>query len=182
MRKISLLLCIAVMVLAMAACAKKVIEEQSEVEMPPPVEETAEVDVVEPAIEEPVVDVEQEQRDKKAELQQLLNKLVYFDFDQSALRNEAIASLQDKIQWFKENPDMATFIIEGHCDERGTDAYNLALGSRRADAVKQYLVETGLPADMFQTYSYGEERPLDEGHYEEAWAKNRRAAIVINGQ
>lgn len=179
MRKISLLLSVAIIILAMTACAKKVVEEQSEVEMPP-VEETEEVEVIEPEVEAPVAEVEQEQRDRTAELQRLLNEYVYFDFDQSTLKEEAILSLQEKARWLKENPEMASFIIEGHCDERGTDAYNLALGSRRADAVKQYLVDIGLPADMFQTYSYGEERPLDEGHYEEAWAKNRRAAFIVN--
>lgn len=179
MRKFSFLVGITMMALVMVACAKRAVEEQSEVE-PPPMEETAEVDVSEPEAEEPVVDDQQVQRDRMAELQQLLNEYVYFDFDQSSLRQDAVMSLQTKAQWFKENPDMNSFIIEGHCDERGTDAYNLALGSRRADTVKQYLVDLGLPPEMFQTYSYGEERPMDEGHYEEAWAKNRRAAFVIN--
>jgi peptidoglycan-associated lipoprotein len=179
MKKISILLSILAMAWFMTACAKKAVEEQSEVEMPP-VEEAEEVEVVEPEIEEPVVDPQQEQRDRMAELQQLLNEYVFFDFDQSVLRDDAILSLQEKAQWFRENPDLNAFIIEGHCDERGTEAYNLALGSRRADSVKQYLVDMGLPADMFQTYSYGEERPLDEGHSEEAWANNRRAAFVIN--
>lgn len=178
MKKLSFLLCITMMALVMVACAKRAVEEQGEVEPPP--EEMAEVEVIEPEVEEPVVDDQQVQRDKMAELQQLLNDYVYFDFDQSTLRQDAIMSLQSKAQWFKENPDMNSFIIEGHCDERGTEAYNLALGSRRADAVKQYLVDMGLPPEMFQTYSYGEEQPMDEGHYEDAWAKNRRAAFVIN--
>jgi peptidoglycan-associated lipoprotein len=70
-------------------------------------------------------------------------------------------------------------IIEGHCDERGTNAYNMALGARRADAVKQFMVNLGLAPDRFETISYGEERPLDPGHNEEAWARNRRAAFVL---
>lgn len=179
MKKISMLLSVLVVAWFMTACAKKVVEEQSAVEMPP-VEEAGEVEVVEPEVEEPMVDPQQEQRDLMAELQQLMNEYVYFDFDQSDLKDDAILSLREKAQWFKEHPDLNAFIIEGHCDERGTEAYNLALGSRRADAVKQYLVEMGLPPDMFQTYSYGEERPLDEGHFEEAWAKNRRAAFIVN--
>jgi peptidoglycan-associated lipoprotein len=69
--------------------------------------------------------------------------------------------------------------IEGHCDERGTSQYNLALGERRATSTKQYLITLGISADRISTISYGEEKPLDPGHNEEAWAKNRRAHSVI---
>jgi peptidoglycan-associated lipoprotein len=69
-------------------------------------------------------------------------------------------------------------LIEGHCDERGTPEYNLALGERRAVAVRNYLVSLGIPKGVLSTVSFGEERPLDPGHSEEAWAKNRRAHFV----
>ncbi len=69
--------------------------------------------------------------------------------------------------------------IEGHCDERGTAEYNLALGERRANSAKKYLVSLGIPADRLSTISYGKEMPLDPGHNEEAWAKNRRAHFII---
>jgi peptidoglycan-associated lipoprotein len=69
--------------------------------------------------------------------------------------------------------------IEGHCDERGTIEYNLALGERRANSTKKYLISLGISADRISTISYGKERPLDPGHNEEAWAKNRRAHIVV---
>ena len=72
--------------------------------------------------------------------------------------------------------------IEGHCDERGTNEYNLALGERRANAAKQYLTTAGISAGRLSTISYGEERPLDPGHTEAAWARNRRAHFVITGQ
>jgi len=69
--------------------------------------------------------------------------------------------------------------IEGHCDERGTVEYNLALGERRANNTKKYLVFLGIPSDRISTISFGKERPLDKGHHEEAWARNRRAHIVV---
>ena len=74
----------------------------------------------------------------------------------------------------------ANIIVEGHCDERGTTEYNLALGERRATETKKYLVELGVPEGRIKTISYGEERPLDPGHTEAAWAKNRRAQFVLN--
>ena len=70
-------------------------------------------------------------------------------------------------------------MIEGHCDERGTEEYNLGLGDKRANAARDFLVSLGVPADRIQTISYGEERPFDPGHAEEAWAKNRRAHFVL---
>jgi peptidoglycan-associated lipoprotein len=78
-----------------------------------------------------------------------------------------------------EHPDL-TIRIEGHCDERGTVEYNLALGERRAQAVLDYLVAYGIPRDRISVVTYGEERPLDSGHDETAWAKNRRAAFVTS--
>ena len=69
--------------------------------------------------------------------------------------------------------------IEGHCDERGTIEYNLALGERRANSAKKYLISLGMPADQISTISYGKEKPLDSGHNEEAWAKNRRDHFII---
>lgn len=106
--------------------------------------------------------------------QQFVNEKVYFGFDDSALSPEARDALRDKIQWLRANPDQCV-IIEGHCDERGTDEYNLALGSRRAESVKNFIVKSGIDASRLSTISYGEERPAVEGSNEEAWAKNRRA-------
>lgn len=105
-------------------------------------------------------------------------KDVHFDFDRSELTDAAREILNANAELLKKSPDVK-IQVEGHCDERGSTSYNLALGERRAASVKDYLVSLGIPADKLSTISYGEERPLDPGQNEEAWAKNRRAHIVI---
>jgi len=104
---------------------------------------------------------------------------IHFDFDKSTLRPEDRKILKGHAEWLMKNKDV-NIIVEGHCDERGTTEYNLALGERRATETKKYLVELGVAADRIKTISYGEERPLDPGHNEAAWAKNRRAQFVLN--
>jgi peptidoglycan-associated lipoprotein len=104
---------------------------------------------------------------------------IYFDFDSAAILNSGQGILQEKAQYLNDNPD-AVAVIEGHCDERGTDAYNLALGERRADAVKDYLVNLGIDPERMSTISYGEERPIDPSKTEAAWTKNRRAHLYID--
>lgn len=99
---------------------------------------------------------------------------IHFDFDQHNIRPEDRAILEKNGQWLKGNPS-AKVQIEGHCDERGTVEYNLALGERRAKSTKDYLISLGIEPDRLPTISYGEEKPLDPGHNEEAWAKNRRS-------
>ena len=96
-----------------------------------------------------------------------------FDFDDFSLTPEAKASLRDLAEWLLQNPPVYT-LIEGHCDERGTNEYNLALGERRANSAKKYLVQLGVSPKRISTISYGEEKPLDPRSNEEAWAKNRR--------
>ncbi len=103
---------------------------------------------------------------------------LHFEFDQYDLGTEARRTLEDLAQALKANPAFA-IRIEGHADERGTTEYNLALGERRAQAAKDYLVSLGVPADRIETISYGEERPLDPGHDELAWALNRRAHFLV---
>jgi peptidoglycan-associated lipoprotein len=107
-----------------------------------------------------------------------LNEHVYFDFDNASLDYQAQEVLKQKAMWLRDNPD-GNIVIEGHCDERGTNAYNLALGERRAESAKVFLVNLGIRAERLTTISYGEEKPLDMGHNEEAWAKNRRASFVL---
>lgn len=116
--------------------------------------------------------------EKAAALPTLDLRDVNFDYDRSNLRADAIAILAVNARLLKENPN-ARVLIEGHCDERGTIEYNLALGERRANAVKNYLKDYGITADRLSTISYGKERPLDSRANEESWAKNRRAAFVI---
>lgn len=109
----------------------------------------------------------------KAEMEAFMSENIYFDFDKSDLKAEAQAILKKKAAWARENAQF--FIrIEGNCDERGTNEYNLALGERRAQSAKKFLVALGIPGDRIRTISYGEERPADPGHNEAAWAKNRR--------
>jgi peptidoglycan-associated lipoprotein len=109
------------------------------------------------------------------------NRDVHFAFDSYTLSPEAKSVLDKKATWMRDNTSVAVQ-IEGHCDERGTTAYNLALGERRATATKQYLAALGIGGGRMSTISYGEEQPLDPGHGESAWAKNRRAHFVITGQ
>lgn len=104
---------------------------------------------------------------------------VFFAFDSAALDEAARAVLDRQAEWLLRYPHV-TVTVEGHTDERGTREYNLALGERRAQAVKDYLAARGVSPDRILTISYGEERPVDPGHNEAAWALNRRAVTVIN--
>ena len=103
---------------------------------------------------------------------------IYFEFDQYVLSDSAKENLNKKAQWLKNFPT-AKALIEGHCDERGSAEYNLALGQRRADVALEYLISLGISANRISTVSYGKEKPIDTGHNEAAWAKNRRAHFVL---
>ena len=102
----------------------------------------------------------------------------FYDFDSYALRADTQAALDKDARVLRDNPDVS-ITIEGHCDERGTVEYNLALGEKRANAARDYLVNAGVPIARIQTISYGKERPFAEGHDEAAWAQNRRAHFVL---
>jgi peptidoglycan-associated lipoprotein len=108
-----------------------------------------------------------------------LSEDIFFEFDSAVLLAEAQEILRKKAEWLINNPE-ATATIEGHCDERGTNEYNLALGERRAESAKAFLVDLGVQGSRLSSISYGEERPVDPGHNEEAWAKNRRGHFIIN--
>jgi peptidoglycan-associated lipoprotein len=105
----------------------------------------------------------------------------FFNYDEAALSSDAQAALTTSASWLKKNPQYA-LLIEGHCDERGTEQYNLALGDRRANIAKEYIVTLGVDGSRIRTVSYGEERPFDPGHDESAWSKNRRAHLVLVGK
>jgi len=149
--------------LGTVSCAKKTVTKEEPAPVmapapappPPPVEDKA----------AKAFDME------KSEFQ---NDNIYFAFDKSNLDDMAQATLKKKAEFLKTYPNVYT-TIEGHCDERGTPEYNLALGERRAQAAKDYLVSLGVAADRLETISYGEEMPLDASSNEDAWAKNRRA-------
>lgn len=102
----------------------------------------------------------------------------YFDFDKYNIRDDARATLENDARWLKDNPKVKVK-IEGHCDERGTNEYNLALGERRAKAVMQFLVTLGIEKGRLSTISYGEERPVCTEHNETCYAKNRRAHLAV---
>jgi peptidoglycan-associated lipoprotein len=104
---------------------------------------------------------------------------VFFDFDKSVIKPEGQQTLQRQAQWLQKYPNV-TVTIEGHCDDRGTREYNLALGERRATAVRNALVALGVSANRIKTISYGKERPAVLGDNEAAWAQNRRGVTVIN--
>ncbi|MBN2089488.1 peptidoglycan-associated lipoprotein Pal [candidate division KSB1 bacterium] len=103
---------------------------------------------------------------------------INFDFDQSELNASAREILSQHARVLANFP-LVKVVIEGHCDDRGTVEYNLALGDRRAEIVKKYLVNYGIASDRLSTISYGKERPLDQRPTEDAWSKNRRASFVI---
>lgn len=103
---------------------------------------------------------------------------VYFEFDSSELSESSRQTLQRNADWLVANPRWSV-AVEGHCDERGTIEYNIALGDRRARTVRDYLASLGVAPDRIRVVSYGEENPVEPGHDESAWAKNRRAEFVI---
>jgi peptidoglycan-associated lipoprotein len=111
-------------------------------------------------------------------LESKLLKDIHFDFDKYDIRPQDLGILKENAALLTKHPNVK-IQIEGHCDERGTVEYNLALGERRANSAKQYLFSLGIAQNRISTISYGKEKPLDPGHHEEAWAKNRRAHFVI---
>jgi peptidoglycan-associated lipoprotein len=113
-----------------------------------------------------------------ADFRQNVGDRVFFDTDQSTIREDGRATLNRQAEWLKKYGNYQ-ITIEGHCDERGTREYNLALGERRANAARQYLVAQGIPAARVKTVSYGKERPDPVGSDEAAWARNRRAVTEL---
>jgi peptidoglycan-associated lipoprotein len=141
---------------------------QTEVSPPPPPVISAEPATPETSAPAPV---------KKAPVRLPLES-VHFDFDKYGLRPEARDILAKHARVLKQHSEVPV-VIEGHCDERGTVEYNLALGEKRAKAVKDYLVSLGVDRSRLTTISFGKERPVEFGHNEMAWARNRRAEFVI---
>lgn len=103
---------------------------------------------------------------------------VFFPYDSSELTDEARMTLAKQVRWLERFPRVSV-TVEGHCDERGTREYNLALGERRATAVKNYLIARGIPASRLKTISYGKERPAVVGNGESTWSQNRRGVLVV---
>lgn len=170
MTKLSLTIIAAAGTLALGACSKKPPEQ-----LPPaPVESAAPAPTATDTMAGPGTQEHFTQAVGEP------NTIVYFDTDGYDIDAEDSAKLQTQARYFAQYPNV-NFTIEGHCDERGTREYNLALGERRANAAKNYLVGLGIPASRIRTVSYGKERPVALESNEAAWAQNRRAATVVIG-
>ena len=145
---------------------------------PPPPQPVAEPTVVppEPVRDDAITSASLDDLNKSSPL-----KPVFFDYDSSDLSTAAVAALNENAGVLKKFSTWAV-TVEGHCDERGTAEYNLALGERRAMAARTYLLSLGIPADRLRTVSYGKEFPFDPGRDEGAFTKNRRAHFVITGR
>jgi len=180
----------------LSSCAKKqVIAEEKEITAPP--EEVAKVEEEKP----PAVEVAKEEEEFKKAEEARIDKLkelemarkkeaeermaikfeaksIYFDFDKSFIRQEYRPVLEKKAEFLKDNPNIR-IRIEGNCDERGTNEYNLALGDRRTTSALNFIVSLGISPDRIETISYGEERPLALGHNENSWTQNRRDDFEI---
>jgi peptidoglycan-associated lipoprotein len=166
-KKLFVLFLVGLLVVAVGACSKK---QTTKVETEPATETVTET-------APPVEEVQEAVQETPVTKMPVLND-VYFDFDKSALSAEAKQTLAENARQLNDAGSMAV-TIEGHCDERGTNAYNLALGEKRANAAKDYLVSLGVDGGRITTISYGEEKPFDAGHDETAWTKNRRGHFVV---
>ncbi|MDX3774934.1 peptidoglycan-associated lipoprotein Pal [Chromatiaceae bacterium AAb-1] len=166
-------LLVAVPMLALAACSSTSSTGASEPEATTTSGQQTEVVQVEAA--EPVLTPAEQLREKLDALRQ--ENTVYFDFDKATIRPEFVEVLEAHGAFLRANPSVRV-TVEGHTDERGTPEYNIALGERRAQSVVQYLQNLGVSAGQISNVSYGEEKPVDRGNSEAAFAKNRRAVLV----
>jgi peptidoglycan-associated lipoprotein len=153
-------------------------------EVPPPPPQTQEQPKVE-KVEAPVVQ-EPQLTEEEMFLQKSLDQInrekplgtIYFDYDRAVIRDDARATLDGNAAWLKKFRT-AKALVEGHCDERGTEEYNLALGEKRAKAAQDYLLSMGIASDRIKIISYGKSQPVNPGHDESAWQMNRRAQFLI---
>jgi len=145
---------------------------------PPVTETTVTTETPFQQSEEPkVVDEDIETLNERLRREGLIRD-AFFGFDEATLDAEAQANLQQSATWLRANSQYS-LLVQGHCDDRGTEQYNLALGDRRASTAAQFLETLGVDRDRIRTVSYGEERPFQEGSSEEAWKENRRAHLVL---
>ena len=196
MKRLPLLLLTGLAVALVAACGGK---PKPETPAPVATENTDSIAAAERARADSIARAEKEARDREAAerearqraadslaalgrateaVKTLLATMIHFDYDKALIRGGDGSVLDQKMAILQANPGLR-IRISGHCDERGSDEYNLALGNRRATAAKQYLVSHGIDASRIETVSYGEERPIAQGHDEEAWAQNRRDEFEI---
>ncbi|HXV22076.1 MAG TPA: peptidoglycan-associated lipoprotein Pal [Desulfuromonadales bacterium] len=172
------LLAAAACLLTANACAKKPVAPVTEIAPPAPVVQPRVADSDKAPMPAPARLNAEPVSEAAAPVASLLKlEKLFFEFDAYTLTPEAQAILTRNAEWLRQNP-AARLSIEGHCDERGSDEYNLALGQRRAEAVKDYLVSLGVAAERLNSISYGEERPAAAGSDESAWSQNRRAEFL----
>jgi len=168
--KLGLLFAVMMCLALTVACTKK---------QPAPVEPTvAPVTAQDDTISEQELERQRQAQRAEAAKAEFLNAKVYFAFDDASLSEQARETLNAQANWLQENSG-ATVVIEGHADSRGTDEYNLALGSRRAESVKNFLNNLGIDSSRLITISYGEERPAVPGENDDAWTQNRRVEFRI---
>jgi len=170
------LMMIAMVALLTTSCAKQTMQSQTETNP----QQEAPVASEEPAA--PIAPAEAPAEEAAAPTvteAAIVNEKIYFGFDSAALSDQAPPILTQMADYLRTNPDLRV-TVQGHCDERGTEAYNLDLGARRAQAVKMFLIDQGIQTDRLATMSYGEAQPEAMGHSEASWAQNRRAEFVVN--
>jgi peptidoglycan-associated lipoprotein len=180
MKKLAILSLAVILVFSFAVSCKK---KPKEVPPPPPpqAQEQPKVEKVEP----PVVQ-EPQLTEEELFLQKSLDQInqekplgtVYFDYDKSLIRDEAKPTLDMNASWLKRFRTVK-ILIEGHCDERGTEEYNLALGEKRAKSAQDYLLSMGIGSDRIRIISYGKSQPINPGHDDAAWQMNRRAQFIV---
>jgi peptidoglycan-associated lipoprotein len=182
----------ALVAITITACAKKPAVPVAR-PMPPPAEDTNAIPPTPPApprpVDEPIPVPPEPDSIRAGDLPDDLDglnragvlKAIFYDLDSSEVNAEGQRLLQENADMMRKNPSWQV-TIEGHCDERGTAEYNLALGERRAVAARNYLVSLGIPAERVRTVSYGKEFPFEQGHDEAAWSRNRRAHFVITAK
>ncbi len=180
MKKLAILSLAIILVFSFAVSCKK---KPKEVPPPPPpqAQEQPKIEKVEP----PVVQ-EPQLTEEELFLQKSLDQInrekplgtVYFDYDKSLIRDDAKATLDTNASWLKRFRTVK-ILIEGHCDERGTEEYNLALGEKRAKSAQDYLLSMGIGSDRMKIISYGKSQPINPGHDEAAWQMNRRAQFIV---
>jgi peptidoglycan-associated lipoprotein len=166
--------------LVMACTTPKAIKSTEEAAKPiPPAEKKVGEEVITAQKPSEVTETEIKEETGKMVIEEVsFLKDIQFDFDDYSLTDQAKLILEKNANWMINNPN-AKIRIEGHCDERGTNEYNMALGERRANSAKKYLIKLGVNESLLSTISYGEEKPFAAGHDEEAWAKNRRAHFTL---
>ncbi|CAN5759310.1 hypothetical protein BH23GEM9_BH23GEM9_37170 [soil metagenome] len=175
MRNVRMATLLVMVGLVVGACSKK----QPPVQTPPPAP---------PAQQTPQQQQTTPVRDDSAErdaaemrrVAAILEQIVFFDYDEATIRSDAQEALAAKVPFLRANQAIR-MRVEGHADERGSVEYNLALGMRRANAVRDYLSGFGLDAARFETFSFGEDRPMSQGSGESAWSQNRRAEFRVSG-